>query len=120
MIFTQEEVIEFCKLVGDTNPIHKEDIGIVPGLLVTSVITKDPSPDIMIGELSVRYLNPLYVNEEFELVTTKIKSKMGSHFIDYEIKTKDCIIQRIHCVLVTYHKNLDHQKQIPIVDNYCT
>lgn len=111
MKFSQEEVTAFCELVGDTNPIHKSNIGIVPGLMVTSIITKDPDPDIMLAELKVKYSQPLYVGEEVELVITSLKEKMGSRFIDYEIRTEDRVIQKLHCILVRYRKNLDRREQ---------
>lgn len=117
---TQKQVDEFCALVGDTNPIHKSKIGIVPGLMVTGVITKDPDPDIMLAELKVRYVEPLYVNEEFELIIRSKKEKLRSIFIEYEIRTVDKIIQKIHCTLVRYRKNLDRREQTSIGDNYYT
>lgn len=100
MKITQSEVDHFCELVHDTNSIHKSDIGIVPGLMVTSAITKNPEPGIMLGDLKVRYLNPLYVNQEFELVISSKKEKLGKIFVEYEIKTEDITIQKIQSTLV--------------------
>lgn len=105
MIFTQKEVDDFCELVQDTNRIHRSDVGIVPGLMVTSIITKNPEPGIMLGDLKVRYLNPLYVNQEFELVIASKKEKLGKIFVEYEIKTDNCVIQKIHSTLVRIPKN---------------
>jgi len=104
MKFTQAEVTRFCNLVGDTNEIHQPEVGIVPGLMTTSVITQNPAPGIMLGDLKVRYHNPLYVNEEFDLDVISAKEKLGSVFIHYEIKTRDRVIQKIQCTLVKTDK----------------
>ena len=103
MIYTIEDVKNFCDLVGDTNLVHNESIGVVPGILVTSAISNKPQGNFYLAEVKVKFVNPLLVNEEFEVINKKVKEKLNAVFVNAEIKTKDKIIQRVDYTLIRYN-----------------
>lgn len=109
MIYTLDDVIEFCNLVGDTNMIHDKSIGIVPGILVTSSISNKPQGNFYLAEVKVRFVNPLLINEEFEVVNKKVKEKLNATFVEAEIKTRDKLIQLVNYTLIRYNPE-DHLK----------
>lgn len=72
---TEEEIAEFSRLTGDTNPIHNGERGIVHGAylngLVSGIIgTKLPGPGVMVVLQNLRFPNKCYVGD---LVTVQVQ-----------------------------------------------
>ena len=67
----------------DHNPIHKEGVGIVPGLLLTTYLSRGNEADLKIINLSIDFVKPIYVGEEFEVTIERVKSKLNLHLVKY-------------------------------------
>lgn len=61
---TEEMVTKFCDVVNDNNPIHCGMGAIVPGMLLASLITKNPIPGIMVRDVSFKFIKPTPVNSK--------------------------------------------------------
>lgn len=64
--FTRQEIVDFVREIGDTNPIHQTDIPVVPGMLLMDCILAELPADIQ--ELELSYRNAVFAGELLELI----------------------------------------------------
>ena len=64
--FTRQEVLDFVEAVGDTNPIHRTEQPVVPGLLLLETIKAGLPENLDVLELSFR--NAVFSGDPLELV----------------------------------------------------
>ncbi len=94
------DVENFCRLVGEKNPIHHErqaaldarfqDI-VVPGVMTTSFVSgfiAEEFPLAILGEISVRFSEPMYPGEYLTISLSLIASvdKLRKRFITVGFK----------------------------------
>lgn len=66
--FIKEEIQSFCNFVGDFNPIHEGKNAVVPGMLILKYIVENIAKEnINFTTLNIRFLEPLFVEEIFDL-----------------------------------------------------
>lgn len=64
--FSREDVVGFVKEIGDTNPIHRTDKPVVPGMLLLACIKEELPSDIQ--ELELTYRNAVFAEDPLELI----------------------------------------------------
>lgn len=86
--------------MNDYNPFHRSDVGIVPGLLLTTYLSRGNEADLKIVSLDINFIKPIYVDEEFEVYISLIKSKLNFYFVEYEFIVRDEVRQKAKAKLV--------------------
>ena len=78
---TPDLVKKYCDIIEDTNPIHHEEDTIkygdpvAPGILVTSMITRNPKDYLALAKLNVRYHNAVYIGDTIDIKHHVLKEK---------------------------------------------
>lgn len=66
--FSKEEITTFCNFVGDFNSIHEGKNSVVPGMMILKYIVENiDKENISFTTLNIRFLEPLFVEEIFNL-----------------------------------------------------
>ncbi|XP_063972641.1 uncharacterized protein LOC135160243 [Diachasmimorpha longicaudata] len=70
---TKNDIITFCQLTNDYNPIHTSEKPIVHGALLNGFLsgvlgTKLPGPGTIVLEQQLRYKNPCYAGDKVEII----------------------------------------------------
>lgn len=65
LCFCREEVDCYLKAVGDTNSVHYGSQAIVPGLMLLDFILQKEIPSEDAGKGTIRFLNPIPLNDRF-------------------------------------------------------
>ncbi len=96
---TQEMINQYCELMVDVSPIHKEGRGVVPGMLVTGLVAKGNTTDYVLRGISTKYFKPIFVNDEIEVHKEKVNSKSNSMIEEYTIFVNGELCQRTRITL---------------------
>lgn len=91
-IFTQESILEFADAIQDMNPMYRDDVPIVPELMVLSHMAHHVLDEEMLVQLDITFSSPFY----------------GGDVISVEKMTIDTDgkLQKGHCQLVGTHGGL--------------
>ena len=99
---TNEQILSFSKLTGDTNPIHLDSkycegtrfrSPIVPGMLMSCIFskiisTKFPGPGTIYGEQTLKFTSPVYPGDKLIVLleVDQINEKEGHVSLKTTIK----------------------------------
>jgi len=92
-VITQDVIDRYCELMQDHNPIHKAEIGVVPGLLLTTYLSRGNQAKLKIINLSIDFMKPIFVNEKFDVTIRQVKSKMNLHCVKYSFSVEGDVRQ---------------------------
>jgi acyl dehydratase len=109
--YTQDDVIKFSEVSGDTNPLHLDaDYAaqtpfrrpIIHGMLALSVFSKIlgtqyPGPGSVYLNQRVEFLRPMYVDTDYEAVFSVISTNPDKHTAEISTEIFDAQTRKI-CV----------------------
>ena len=104
---SRELVDQWCSLTGDDNPIHQDSDDIVryekpvvPGFLITSLITHEPEPNWAVAKMNVKYHRPVYVGDTIKVRYNILKERSKLKVIHAEFLVEDDLKQTIEMTTV--------------------
>ena len=88
----RHDVMEFCSLTGDYNPIHV-DSGVVHGLLLASYVSrvigmKMPGNGAIIATMNLEFHKPAHVGDDLEIIVTPVEKSVAAHSVVIDILIK--------------------------------
>jgi len=104
---TRELVDQWCLVTGDDNPIHRdvEEVvkygkPVVPGFLISSLVTHNPEPNWAVARMNIKFCEPVYVGDTIHVKYKMLKERSKLKVVLVNFFVKDDLKQSIEMTTV--------------------